>query len=265
MRKKWQRGYKGCHPPDGQLMSFLPFLFVFLFFFFPRGLFVCAQPVPVESFCLNDYNKIMRLICKGGTLWIFQKSEIHWRWPTLTVIKGQTLDVFEYRKYKTLYQPLLSCARLWWILFMNVIMYLSLLFENIFIYLAQFNLIFAWWCLTTFASKKNPCTLSTNSTYYYHERAKHQIYQFHLEGVVLASEFVSKSGRFEDKHSIVTICKPPPFSFLPFSSLTTPYFKAKRLRWKFEKKWKTNCSFVSGRRPDTWANFVCIFSLHELQ
>lgn len=59
-----------------------------------------------------------------------------------------------------------------------------------------------------------------------------------------------------------TICSPP---FLPFSSLSTPYFKAERLRWRFVKKWKTNCSFVSGRRPDTWANSLCIRSLHALQ
>lgn len=91
-----------------------------------------------------------------------------------------------------------------------------MLFQYILIYLAQFNLVFACWCLTTFASKKNPCTLSTNSAYYCHERAYHQIYQFHLEGVVLASAFVSKPGLFEDKHSIVQSVAPlshpsPPF------------------------------------------------------
>lgn len=57
--------------------EFSPFSLCLPLFFFPRGLFVCAQPVPLESFCLNDYNKIMRLICKGGALWIFQKYEIH--------------------------------------------------------------------------------------------------------------------------------------------------------------------------------------------
>lgn len=92
-----------------------------------------------------------------------------------------------------------------------------MLFQYILIYLAQFNLIFAWWCLTTFASKKNLCTLSTNSAYYCYERAHHQIYQFHLEGVVLASAFVSKLGLFEEKHSIVQSLSPPlPTLLLPF-------------------------------------------------
>lgn len=54
-----------------------------------------------------------------------------------------------------------------------------------------------------------------------------------------------------------TICGPP---FPPLSSLSIPYFKAERLRWRFGKKWKTNCSFVSGRRPDTWANSLCTLS-----
>ena len=41
------------------------------------------------------------------------------------------------------------------ILFMNVIMYPFVLLQNILIFLAQFNLVFACWCLTTFASKKS--------------------------------------------------------------------------------------------------------------
>ncbi len=58
----------------------------------------------------------------------------------------------------------------------------------------------------------------SNSAYYCHERAYYQIYQFHLEGVVLASAFVSKSELFEDKHSIVQSLAPlshpsPPFPF----------------------------------------------------
>lgn len=60
---------------------------------------------------------------------------------------------------------------------------------------------------------KNPCTLSTNSAYYCYERAYHQIYQFHLEGVALASAFVSKSELFEDKHSIVQSVAPPLFLY----------------------------------------------------
>lgn len=63
---------------------------------------------------------------------------------------------------------------------------------------------------------KNPCTLSTNSAYYCHERAYHQIYQFHLEGVVLASAFVSKSELFEDKHSIVQSVAPLSYPSPPF-------------------------------------------------
>lgn len=87
--------------------------------------------------------------------------------------------------------------------------------HNILIYLAQFNLVFAWWCLTTFASR-NPYTLSTNSAYYCHERAYHQIYQFHLEGVVLASAFASESGLFEDKHSIAQSVAPLSYPSPPF-------------------------------------------------
>lgn len=66
---------------------------------------------------------------------------------------------------------------------------------------------------------KNPCGPSTNSAYYCHERAYHQIYQFHLEGVVLATAFVSKSELFEDKHGIVQSAPPP----LPFPTLLLPF------------------------------------------
>lgn len=59
-----------------------------------------------------------------------------------------------------------------------------------------------------------------------------------------------------------TICGPP---LLPFSSLSIPHFKAERLRWRFGKKWKTNCSFVSGWRPDTWANSPCVLSSRALR
>lgn len=57
-----------------------------------------------------------------------------------------------------------------------------------------------------------------------------------------------------------TICTPTHTRLLPYSSLSIPHFKAERPRWRFGKKWKTNCSFVSGRRPDTWANFLCILA-----
>lgn len=57
-----------------------------------------------------------------------------------------------------------------------------------------------------------------------------------------------------------TICTPTHTRLLPYSSLSIPHFKAERPRWRFGKKWKTNCSFVSGRRPDTWANFLCILT-----
>lgn len=51
-------------------------LFSLSFLFPPHGLFVCVQSLPLESFRLNDYNKIVCLICKGKT-WIFPKCEIH--------------------------------------------------------------------------------------------------------------------------------------------------------------------------------------------
>lgn len=88
---------------------------------------------------------------------------------------------------------------------------------------------FAWWYLTTFASqKKNPFTLSTNSAYYFHDRAYHQLYQFHLEGVVLASAFVSKSELFEDKHGIVQSVAPPPLAY-PSPPIPLPTSKQKGL------------------------------------
>lgn len=83
-----------------------------------------------------------------------------------------------------------------------------------------FFFFFAWWGLHL---KKNPCSLSTNSAYYCHERAHQQIYQFHLEGVVLATAFVSKSELFEDKHGIIQSAGPPCFPprLLPSHSPTS--------------------------------------------
>ena len=99
--------------------------------------------------------------------------------------------------------------------------------KNALICSAQFNLVCAWWCLTTFASKKIHAPFSTNSSYYCHERAYHQIYQFHLEGVVLAGAFVSKSGLFEDKQAIVQSAAPP---FL-YSSPPFPLPTSKQRGW----------------------------------
>lgn len=58
MRKKWQRGYKGCRPTDGQLMSFrLLFFFVCLSFFFSfYPLVVCLCWASDRSFCLDERN-----------------------------------------------------------------------------------------------------------------------------------------------------------------------------------------------------------------
>lgn len=133
--------------------------------------------------------------------------------------------------------------------------------QNILIFLAQFNLVFACWCLTTFASKKS----------------MPPFYKFCLllpwkslppdlsisPWRCCTRQCICKQvGTLWRQTQYRTICSPP---LLPFSSLSTPYFKAERLRWRFGKKWKTNCSFVSGRRPDTWANSLCILSLHALQ
>lgn len=121
-------------------MSFPPFSLCLPLPPLPPSWLVCLRWV-CESFCLSDYNRIRRLICKGrgGTLWIFHKCEIHWRWPTLAAIKGQALDVLEHRKYKTLYRPWLSGARLRWILFMNVIMYLCCFLSPKYSYLLEFS------------------------------------------------------------------------------------------------------------------------------
>lgn len=45
--------------------EFPPFSFS-LSVFSPHALFVCTQLVPLETFCLNDYNKIICLICREG-------------------------------------------------------------------------------------------------------------------------------------------------------------------------------------------------------
>lgn len=47
-------------------LSFSVLFFFLCFFFFSSWLVcLCSVRVPLESFCLNDYNKIMCLICKG--------------------------------------------------------------------------------------------------------------------------------------------------------------------------------------------------------
>lgn len=178
------------------------------------------------------------------------------------MIIKQTLDVLSTESIKHFISALIKLRQTHLILFMNVILYPCAFSKYPYLLgTVQFSYFFfflpggVWQHLHL----KNPCSLSTNSAYYCHERAYHQIYQFHLEGVVLANAFVSKSELFEDKHSIIQSVAPPPL-FLPFSSLSIPYFKAERLRWRFGKKWKTNCSFVSGRRPDTWANSLRILS-----
>lgn len=93
-------------------------------------------------------------------------------------------------------------------------------FKNILIYLAQFNLVFAWWCLTTFASKKS----------------MHPFYKFCLllPWKSLPPDLSISPWRCCTRQCICkqvgtlwrqthyrTICSPPPFPtlLLPFHSL----------------------------------------------
>lgn len=103
--------------------------------------------------------------------------------------------------------------------------------KNILIYLAQYNLA-SFFPLTLSLSLpagvwqhlhlKNSCGLSTNAAYYRRERAHRRIYQFHLEGVVLAAAFVSKSELFEDKHGIIQSAPAPSLRHPLFAPPTSP-------------------------------------------
>lgn len=139
--------------------------------------------------------------------------------------------------------------------------YIPLCFsKNILICLAQFNLVFAWWCLTTFASKKS----------------MHPFYQFCLLlpwKSLLPDLSISpwrcytrqcickQAGTLWRQTQYRTICTPPTPPSYPSPPFPLPTSKQDG----FGKKWKTNCSFVSGRRLDTWANSLCILSLHTPQ
>lgn len=111
---------------------------------------------------------------------------------------------------------------------------------------------FTWWCLKTFASKKKSIR-PKNSAYYCHERAYQQIYQFHLEGVVLTNAFVSKSELFEDKHSIIQSVAP---LFLPFHPLLQSR-KAQMKVWKEMENKLFICIWEETRHLNK-------FSLHSL-
>lgn len=89
-------------------------------------------------------------------------------------------------------------------------------------------------CLVVF---NNFASCFRNPPYYRHKNSFHQIYQFHLEGVVLARAFVSKSELFEDKHGITQSAPTPAStSALRFLPLPIPHFKAETAQMKVWKE-----------------------------
>lgn len=250
--------------PFSLCLSLFCFFFS-VFFFSPRGLFVCAQSVCLWK--VSVWTTTIRSCVwyvKGRTSWMFQKCEIHWRGTTLAVIKGQTLDVFRVQKVWNTTSAMIKLCQAHLTLFMNVIMDLCAFSKYSYLLgTVQFSFFFF-----------------SPGGVWQHLHLKKSMPPFYKFGLLLPWKSLPQDlsispwrcctrrcickqvGTLWRQTQYRTICGPPP---LPFSSLCTPYFKAERLRWRFGKKWKTNCSFVSGRRPDTWANSPCILSVRALQ
>lgn len=153
MRKKWQRGYKGCHLAEGQLMSFLSFLFVSPSPFLMACLFALRFCLEKVSFWMTTIRSSVWYVNNyvGGYFWNAKFIECGqlWWWskgnseslsislqPESVMIKLCEAEVDAVHECN--YVPL--CF--------------FFFFQKCFICLAQFNLVFPLWCLASFASKK---------------------------------------------------------------------------------------------------------------
>lgn len=204
MRKKWQRGYKGCRPADGQLMSFFHFP-LFFSLFFSLLWFVCVESETEVSVWMTAITRLLQQIKNESVALVWNMSYLlelssfgeDWRALNTGYLHWASLGVILHPKRSSTSWQTSIC------------------------------LFVAWWSLTILH------LFFRNPPYYCHKNVFHQIYQFHLEGVVLARAFVSKSELFEDKHGITQSAPTPALRFLP---LPIPHFKAERAQMKVWKE-----------------------------